>query len=1117
MKLSRAAGAGARPRRRHRLAAAGMASAALVLAPLGALPSAAAATPPQITTVTSYTGTATVTLGHPKPATKAKLSPQAVAYNSANGDEAVGVLTGTGQAHVYLIAGATEPNEYHIQTTPNTFGTLVKGDAYLVAGSGTLGLVADPGATTTTTGGSTSPLAVTNPVAPMSLAFDHSGNLLIAGNHYSTTTQASGVQVVAKATCSTSCGYGYSALGAGHLYSVAGVGMRGLTRTPAISFTFGVLGFGLAVDAQGNLLDSTNGDVLYVNVGTTPVTRYGKTIAGRTALTVAGTSTTGAGKCAKGGSSVPATGSKQSPNLQFAHPYVDTSGNVYLNDNWTEAGTGCVWVLPAATGTVDGMPVTAGKLYSLTGPSTATAFTNGAVANEASFTNPSAVVTDPAGNLVVSLSGTHPAVRVIAESTGKFYGQTMTSGHAYLISGGPTATRTTPGDATGFKFAGTKVTFTTIVPYGITSLVNGAPGDVLLANGINGTTGSVYQITGGPTSAGQPPPTVASISPSSGPVSGGTKVTITGTNLEGSTVDFGTSSAAVTSTSDSSLTVTTPPHPLGPVTVTVKSVAGTATVPDGFTYIPLTPSITSITPNTGSTAGGTLVTLKGVNLTTASAVTFGSGSGTTVHAISSTEVTVVDPPGSGTVTVTLTNPGGTATLKTAFTYVVGTPPSPPTAVSVARAGTGAVKVAWSPPLTSGPLEVTSYTATASPGGLTCKASALTCTIVGLTNGTTYAFTVVATNAAGTSSATPPQRLIPGTPPAAPGTPTAVRGVGSVTVRWTAPTPTASGFPVSGYTVTSSPTARTCTVAAPSTPVCTVATLGVGTSYTFTVTATNVVGTGPASTPSNPSVPEKAVSSAGAGYWEVASDGGIFAFGSATFAGSMGGKPLNAPIVGVAATPTGNGYWEVASDGGLFAFGAAQFYGSMGGKPLNAPIVGMTAMPTGKGYWEVASDGGIFAFGSATFDGSMGGKPLNAPIVGLATTPTGNGYWEVASDGGIFAFGSATFDGSMGGKPLNAPIVGLATTPTGNGYWEVARDGGIFAFGSATFDGSMGGKPLNAPIVGLGVAPTGNGYWEVASDGGIFAFGAATFDGSMGGQPLDAPIVGIATTIGTGGA
>ena len=68
-----------------------------------------------------------------------------------------------------------------------------------------------------------------------------------------------------------------------------------------------------------------------------------------------------------------------------------------------------------------------------------------------------------------------------------------------------------------------------------------------------------------------------------------------------------------------------------------------------------------------------------------------------------------------------------------------------------------------------------------------------------------------------------------------------------------------------------------------------------------------------------------------------------------------------------------GWWPV--DGGIFSFGNAAFYGSMGGKPLNQPIVGMASTPDGKGYWEVASDGGIFAFGDATFYGSMGGKPL----------------------------------------------------------------------------------------------------------------------------------------------
>ena len=246
-------------------------------------------------------------------------------------------------------------------------------------------------------------------------------------------------------------------------------------------------------------------------------------------------------------------------------------------------------------------------------------------------------------------------------------------------------------------------------------------------------------------------------------------------------------------------------------------------------------------------------------------------------------------------------------------------------------------------------------------------------------------------------------------------------------------------------------------------------------------------------PSNAPVVGIAASPDGKGYWEVASDGGIFAFGDAGFYGSMGGKPLNAPVVGIAATPDGKGYWEVASDGGIFAFGDAGFYGSMGGKPLNAPVVGIAATPDGKGYWEVASDGGIFAFGDAGFYGSMGGKPLNAPVVGIAATPDGKGYWEVASDGGIFAFGDAGFYGSMGGKALNAPVTGIAARH-GGGYWETASDGGIFSFG-APFDGSMGGKALNAPVVGIAATPDGGGYWETAYDGGVFAFGDAAYYGS----------------------
>ncbi|MGH9089680.1 MAG: hypothetical protein ACRDYZ_16485 [Acidimicrobiales bacterium] len=251
-----------------------------------------------------------------------------------------------------------------------------------------------------------------------------------------------------------------------------------------------------------------------------------------------------------------------------------------------------------------------------------------------------------------------------------------------------------------------------------------------------------------------------------------------------------------------------------------------------------------------------------------------------------------------------------------------------------------------------------------------------------------------------------------------------------------------------------------------------------------------------------------------GYWLVASDGGIFSFGGAQFYGSMGGHPLNEPIVGMAGTPTGHGYWQDASDGGIFAFGNAGFYGSMGGKPLNKPIVGMAATPTGQGYWEVASDGGTFSFGSAQFYGSMGGKPLNKPIVGMAAMPTGGGYWMVASDGGIFSFGTAQFYGSMGGKHLNQPITGMAAAPTGHGYWELATDGGMFTYGAATFRGSLGGVPQSRPIVAMTALYQDTGYWVTNSNGLVSNFGTATYWGSTP-QVLNAPIVGMTTAVGNG--
>ncbi|MGH9040153.1 MAG: hypothetical protein ACRDZ3_07975, partial [Acidimicrobiia bacterium] len=172
---------------------------------------------------------------------------------------------------------------------------------------------------------------------------------------------------------------------------------------------------------------------------------------------------------------------------------------------------------------------------------------------------------------------------------------------------------------------------------------------------------------------------------------------------------------------------------------------------------------------------------------------------------------------------------------------------------------------------------------------------------------------------------------------------------------------------------------------------------------------------------------------------------------------------SAPEVRAAATAP-SGYWLVASDGGIFAFGDAGFHGSTGAVKLNQPIVGMAPTGSGKGYWLVASDGGIFSFGDAAFFGSAPGRSVTGRAVAMQPTPTGRGYWQTLSDGRVLAFGDAGNFGSATG--LNRPVVAMAPTPSGGGYWLTAADGGIFAFGDAGFFGSTGAVKLNQPIVGL---------------------------------------------------
>ena len=245
-----------------------------------------------------------------------------------------------------------------------------------------------------------------------------------------------------------------------------------------------------------------------------------------------------------------------------------------------------------------------------------------------------------------------------------------------------------------------------------------------------------------------------------------------------------------------------------------------------------------------------------------------------------------------------------------------------------------------------------------------------------------------------------------------------------------------------------------------------------------------------------------------GYWQVASDGGVFTFGSAQFYGSTGSIKLNKPVVGMAATPDGKGYWLVASDGGIFAYGDAQFHGSTGSMVLNKPIIGMIPTVDGGGYWLIASDGGVFAFGDAPFLGSTGGSAPPYPITAAAPGFLGGGYWMVDANGQVFNYGNAPAEGAPSSAPDAYTISGIAPTHDDHGYWLSSWNGNVADFGDAAHYGSMYGTNLNSPIVAITATRDGAGYWLQGSDGGIFSFGDAPFLGSMGGLHLNAPMVGI---------
>ncbi len=109
-----------------------------------------------------------------------------------------------------------------------------------------------------------------------------------------------------------------------------------------------------------------------------------------------------------------------------------------------------------------------------------------------------------------------------------------------------------------------------------------------------------------------PTPTLDSITPTSGTTAGGTEVTLTGQNYGSlQSVVFDTSNATIISSTNTQIVVDTPAHAAGPVNVTITA-ANVATFNNAYTYVqPPLPNIQSLNPTSGTTAGGTQVTLTG--------------------------------------------------------------------------------------------------------------------------------------------------------------------------------------------------------------------------------------------------------------------------------------------------------------------------------------------------------------------------------------------------------------------------------------------------------------------------------------------------------------------------
>ncbi|MDR3468888.1 MAG: IPT/TIG domain-containing protein [Xanthobacteraceae bacterium] len=287
-------------------------------------------------------------------------------------------------------------------------------------------------------------------------------------------------------------------------------------------------------------------------------------------------------------------------------------------------------------------------------------------------------VTTPAGTgtggNLYTYGASLPTVTSISPASGTTLGGTLVTITGTGFSGTPNVTIN--GIAAGNVIVTSPTTLTAVTPAG-----TGTNDPVIVTTSVGPSAAAAiysYVAPGTPTVSA---PTVSpgGVSPGSGPTSGGTLITITGTNLTGATavVVGGNAATGVHVVSSTTITATTPPGTVGAKDVVVTTPGGTVTAAAAFQYVTAAPTVTAVNPNSGSALGGTAVTITGTNFTGATAVTFGGTAAATFTVVNATTISATTPAhGAGVVAVAVTTPGGgTGTGNNLFTFVSSSPPT----------------------------------------------------------------------------------------------------------------------------------------------------------------------------------------------------------------------------------------------------------------------------------------------------------------------------------------------------------------------------------------------------------------------------------------------------------